>query len=136
MTNDSGMVNQSEKLRMSVPDPEVPAKPTRRRFTTEYKLRILEEADGLSHGEQGALLRREGLYSSHLKTWRRQRARGQLDGVRRSRAERHEIPWRRLLELEQENRRLRQRLQKAETVIELQKKLSAILDQEPKGGGS
>lgn len=111
---------------------EVSETPVRRRFSTEYKLRILEEADQCNHGEQGALLRREGLFSSHLETWRRQRAQGQLEGVKRSRAESREIPWKRLLELERENRQLRQQLQKAETVITLQKKLSALLDLESK----
>ena len=67
-------------------DPEVPEKPKRRRFTAEYKLRILEEADGASEaGEIGALLRREGLYSSHLTNWRRQRREGTLAGLSRRR---------------------------------------------------
>ena len=58
----------------AVPDPAVPEKPVRRRFTAEYKLRILREADRCTQpGQLGALLRREGLYSSHLTTWRRQR---------------------------------------------------------------
>ena len=63
------------------PDPEVPEKAKRRRFTAEYKLRILQEADQAAEpGETGALLRREGLYSSHLADWRRQRAEGSLGG--------------------------------------------------------
>src|SRR6516165_6668218 len=65
------------------PDPEVPATPTRRRFSAEYRLRILKEADACKKaGELGALLRREGLYSSHLITWRQQRDRGALVGMR------------------------------------------------------
>jgi len=64
------------------PDPEVVVKAQRRRFTAEYKHRILQEADACTHsGEIGALLRREGLYSSHLTTWRHQRARGELQGL-------------------------------------------------------
>jgi len=64
------------------PDPEVPEKPTRRRFTAEYKLRILRLADACTEpGSVGALLRREGLYSSHLTAWRRQRERDVLDGL-------------------------------------------------------
>ncbi len=66
-----------------VTDPEVPEKALRRRFTAEYKLRVLQEADACSEpGEIGALLRREGLYSSHLVVWRRQRAEGTLEGLR------------------------------------------------------
>src|SRR5216684_7995526 len=65
--------------RAADPDPEVAAKPQRRRFTAEYRLRILKQADACKKpGELGALLRREGLYSSHLITWRQQRARGAL----------------------------------------------------------
>lgn len=69
-----------------LPDPEVAEKPRRRRFTAEYKLRIVEEADGASEpGESEALLRREGLYSSHLTNWRRQRREGTLAGLSRRR---------------------------------------------------
>ncbi|TSA06876.1 MAG: hypothetical protein D4R73_10680 [Deltaproteobacteria bacterium] len=67
---------------ISLPNPEVLAKPLRRRFTAEYKLRILKEVDALTDsGQIGALLSREGLYSSHLTTWRRQRPRVAADGV-------------------------------------------------------
>ena len=66
----------------TVPDPEVVVKAQRRHFTAEYKRRILQEADACTQsGEIGALLRREGLYSSHLNTWRHQRARGELQGL-------------------------------------------------------
>lgn len=108
------------------PDPEVAEQATRRRFTTEYKLRILEEADQCTHGEQGALLRREGLYSSHLADWRQQRAEGRLAG-RRWTKDKSDLA-KQLLEMERENRQLRQQLEKAETVIALQKKLSALFD--------
>ena len=68
--------------RPPVPDPEVPAKATRRRFTAEYKLRIVTEADACKRpGELGALLRREGLYSSHVSSWRKQREAGSLKGL-------------------------------------------------------
>ena len=64
-------------------DPEVAAKPTRRQFTAEYRLRILEEADRCTRpGEVGRLLRREGLYSSHLTAWRKARRNGSLQGLR------------------------------------------------------
>jgi transposase-like protein len=66
-----------------IPDPAVPERPVRRRFTAEYKLRILREADrSPGPGQLGALLRREGLYSSHLTTWRKQREEGTLAGLR------------------------------------------------------
>ena len=86
------------------PDPEVPARHARRRFTTAYKLEILRKADACTrHGELGALLRREGLYSSHLITWRQQRERGLTPKKR----ERKTVPVDpRLKKLEQENRRL------------------------------
>jgi transposase len=113
-------------------DNEVLEKPSRRRFTAEYKLRILAEADRcVGQGTLGALLRREGLYSSLLSTWRRQREQGILDGLaprRRGRKPRQRDP---LVEenqrLERQNRQLLARLEKAETIIEFQKKLSQLL---------
>ncbi len=67
---------------VNIPDPEVPEKTKRRKFTAAYKLRMLHEADQCSrYGEIGALLRREGLYSSHLTTWRKQREQGVLQGL-------------------------------------------------------
>ena len=72
--------------RATDPDPEVPAKVKRRRFTAEYRLRILKESDACKKpGELGALLRREGLYSSHLTHWRRQREEGALRDLHRRR---------------------------------------------------
>ena len=72
--------------RATAPDPEVAATVQRRRFTAEYRLRILKEADACKKsGELGALLRREGLYSSHLTNWRRQREEGALRDLRRRR---------------------------------------------------
>ena len=107
------------------PDPEVPARHARRRFTTAYKLEILRKADACSRqGELGALLRKEGLYSSHLITWRQQRERG-LTPKRRGRKAVPVDP--RLKKLEQENRRLTTRLQKAEALLDFQKKVAALL---------
>jgi transposase len=107
------------------PDPEVSARLARRRFTTAYKLEILRKADACSRrGELGALLRKEGLYSSHLITWRQQRERG-LTPKRRGRKAVPLDP--RLKRLEQENRRLTTRLQKAEALIDFQKKVAALL---------
>ena len=115
-----------------VPDAEVPAKVTRRRFAVEYKLRVLREAEGCKGaGEVGALLRREGLYSSHLTVWRRERERGALKGMglrKRGNKRRSERALeKRAVELERENKRLRKRLEQAETIIEVQKKVSRLL---------
>lgn len=114
------------------PDPEVPERAARRRFTAEYKLRVLRQADACAGtGEVGALLRREGLYSSHLTTWRRQREQGSLAALSPKKRGRPAVPpsplARRVAELERENARLTQRLQQAETIIAVQKKLSEAL---------
>jgi transposase-like protein len=107
------------------PDPEVPARDARRRFTTAYKLEILRKADACSrHGELGALLRKEGLYSSHLITWRQQREAG-LTPKKRGRKAVPVDPA--MKKLEQENRRLTTRLKKAEALLDFQKKLSSLL---------
>ena len=107
------------------PDPEVPARHARRRFTTAYKLEILRRADACTrHGELGALLRKEGLYSSHLITWRQQRAAG-LTPKKRGRKATAVDP--RVKKLEQENRRLTSRLAHAEAIIAFQKKVSELL---------
>jgi transposase-like protein len=115
--------------RATAPDPEVLAKPQRRRFTTEYRLRILKEADACKKpGERGALLRREGLYSSHLITWHQQRERGALVGMRaQKRGPKARPVDPRVKQLEAENRRLQRKLQRAETIITLQKKVAEIL---------
>jgi transposase-like protein len=108
-------------------DPEVPAKATRRRFSTEYKLRILQEADRCKgSGEIGALLRREGLYSSHVSAWRQQRNGGGLAARKRGRKGRSESE-KRVEQLERENARLRKQLEQAETIISVQKKVSELL---------
>jgi transposase-like protein len=114
------------------PDPEVAEKPQRRRFTAEYKVRVLREADGCAEpGAIGALLRREGLYSSHLTEWRRQREQSVLAGLAPKRRGRRGVPphplARRVSELERENTRLQRRLQQAEAIIEVQKKVSELL---------
>ena len=116
-----------------VPDPEVPERlerARRRQFTVGYKLRILTEADAArTTGEIGALLRREGLYSSHLAAWRRQREEGILHALapRRRGRPMHSPEQRELARLRQENDRLGQRLAVAEAVIEIQKKVSVLL---------
>jgi transposase-like protein len=108
-------------------------KPERRRFTLDYKRRIVREADRCQKpGEVGALLRREGLYSSHLSSWRAARERGELGGGRtRKRGPEAKVPdpsAKRIAELERENRQLRKRAERAEGLVELQKKLSALLE--------
>jgi transposase len=117
----------------SAPDPEVPAQASRRQFSAAYKQRILREADACPVGELGALLRREGLYSSHLVLWRRQRARGELAALaprRRGRpAPAPEVQE--LARLRRENERLRQDLAAARTVLEVQGKVSALLGLSP-----
>jgi transposase-like protein len=108
------------------PDPEVPEKPKRRKFSQEYKLRILAEADAAPEGEVGAILRREGLYYSHLIDWRNQRSKGTLGTSRPGRPPKDP----RDVELEAlraENERLRRRVEQAEAVIDVQKKLSKLL---------
>lgn len=112
--------------------PEAPERAARRRFDAEYKLRILEEAERCTEpGQLGELLRREGLYSSHLTTWRKQREEGALNGLREKKRGRK--PKRRdpkdleLARLRREKQDLEERLRQAETIIEVQKKVSEIL---------
>ncbi|MFQ5918154.1 MAG: transposase [Candidatus Binatia bacterium] len=117
---------------LSTSEVEVMAKPTRRRFTVEYKLRILRETDACSRpGEIGALLRREGLYSSNLTAWRKQREKGELEGLsqkRRGPLRKEKNPLAdKVKALERETARLRARAERAEGLVELQKKVSKIL---------
>ena len=128
----SGRVGPVTGNGRAVPDPGVPEMPVRRRYTAEYKLRILGEADRLMEsGQIGALLRREGLYSSHLATWRKQRQEGTLAGLEPKRRGRKTSPDAPLVaeneRLQRDNQRLTARLRQAETIIEVQKKLSEIL---------
>lgn len=110
----------------STPDPEVSARPRRRRFTIEQKLAILRQADACRKpGELGALLRGEGLYSSHLSAWRKQRDGGLLAGAGVRRGPKSKRPDPEVAKLERENRRLKRALEKAQLLIELQKKSSS-----------
>jgi transposase len=111
-----------------VPDSEVPEKAVRRRFTAEYKRRILREAEACKEqGRLGALLRREGLYSSNLLTWQRQAERGTLEALspkKRGPKEKKPDPsLRRIAELEKITQRLEHKLRQAELIIAAQKKL-------------
>ena len=110
--------------------PEVNSTPKRRMFTAAYKLRILEEADRCEqHGGIGNLLRREGLYSSHLSTWRRQRRAGQLQVLTpQKRGPKKDEQAAEVAALRQENERLRAQLTQAELIITAQKKLSQALE--------
>ncbi len=114
------------------PDPQVKPKTLRRAFTTAYKLSILEQADECQgHGEVGALLRREGLYSSHLSSWRRLRREGTLQALKNNKrgpkAKLEPAERRELEQLRRRNAKLEHELEKARTIIDVQKKLSSIL---------
>lgn len=124
----------------AIPEPEVREKAVRRRFTAECKLRILKEAESCTkRGQLGALLRREGLYSSNLITWRHQSEQGTLKALsprkRGPKGKRPDPSARRIAELERENERLGKKLRQAETIIEVQKKVSEILQILPNGNG-
>ena len=115
---------------------EVRERPVRRRFTAEYKSQMLVAADACTRpGERGALLRREGLYASHLTSWRKQRAAGALAALaprRRGRQAQAVNPLAVENErLRRENERLSTRLKQAETIIEVQKKVAEILGLTP-----
>jgi transposase-like protein len=114
------------------PDPEVVADARRRTFTAEYKLRILAEADAAAAhpGAIGALQRREGLYSSHLVTWRRERREGMLKGLtpqRRGPKSKRNPQEDEMQKLRRENQRLTEELRKAEIIIDVQKKVGTLL---------
>ena len=110
---------------------EVVAKATRRRFTVEYKRKIVREADACkTPGAIGALLRREGLYSSHLTTWRAARERGELAGAAKKRGPVRRVADprdKRIADLERESTRWRNRAERAEALVELQKQVAALL---------
>lgn len=113
------------------PDPEVALRAQRRQFTVADKLRILAEADACSEpGQIGALLRREGIYSSYLSDWRRERENGQLQGLGgQKRGRPRTAPTAEVAQLQQENAQLKAQLAQAELIIAAQKKLSQALEQ-------
>ncbi len=134
------MMGTMDVMPLSTSEVEVMAKPTRRRYSAEYKLRILREADASTRrGEIGALLRREGLYSSSLTAWRKQREKRELEGLSQKR--RGPLPKEKnpltakVKALERETARLRARAERAEGLVELQKKVSEILGIELKHNG-
>jgi hypothetical protein len=124
-----------EVPRVSAPDPEVPAKPQRRQFTADYKRSILDQAEACHQkGALGALLRREGLYSSHLTTWRRQREQAEQQALapqKRGRKSTVNPLAKENQRLRTENVRLARRLEQAEIIIDVQKKVSALLGISP-----
>ena len=115
---------------MKKPDPEVPSKPSKRIFTAEFKQRVLDAADVAKPGEIGALLRREGLYASHLSNWRRQRLEGTLGVNARVKPGRplNDPLFAENERLRREAERLQEKLRKAELIIEVQKKMALLLD--------
>jgi transposase-like protein len=125
----AGTLNGNRDKMGREPDPQVIPKAERRQFSAEYKLRILAEADHCTkRGEIGALLRREGLYSSHLEKWRKQRERGALTGLRsQKRGRKPDTQAVEIARLQRENEQLRARLERAEHIIDVQKKLAYLL---------
>ena len=122
-------MSQNETQTTALPDPEVRPKAKHRQFTAEYKKRILDEADACTTPTQrGALVRREGLYSSHLTAWRRQRAQGVLDGLAPKKRGAKPDPFaRENAQLRREIEQLQEQLHRAETIIDVQKKVSQLL---------
>jgi transposase len=129
-----------EEIGLVAQEIEVSSKARRRRFTAEYKRKVLAEVDACTKaGEIGALLRREGLYSSSLMSWRRARERGELAGLApRKRGPRAQVPHpleRKVVEQTREIVRLQRRAERAEALVEIQKKVSELLGiQLPKNG--
>lgn len=123
---DGGYKNESGQGRQgtAVGHGEVVLTGKRRRFSKAYKQRILAEAEQCQYGELGALLRREGLYSSNLTAWRRELAAGKLDGNEKQK----KADKKRLERLQKENARLKKALKKAEAIITAQKKLAELID--------
>jgi transposase len=135
-------VREAEGPRPARPDPEVAAKAGRRHFNAEYKQGILREVDRCrDEGAIGALLRREGLYSSHLTTWRRQRdqaVQAALAPHKRGAKPARNPLMEEMEKLRRENARLAQQLEKAEIIIDVQKKVSSLLGiplKDSNGGG-
>ena len=127
VTGDPGRV--AGQQRRDRPDPEVPERARRRTFTAQYKLAILAAYDAAGPGEKGAILRREGLYSSHIVDWRRARDTGALAGLARPRGRPAPDPRdAQIARLHKEKDRLEQELAKARFVVDVQAKLQALLE--------
>ena len=114
---------------MQCPDPEVPERARRRTFTAKYKLEVLAAYDSAADGEKGAVLRREGLYSSHITEWRKARDAGALAGLAAPRGRKRRDPQaEQIARLEAEKLRLEQELAKTRAVVDVQSKLHALLE--------
>lgn len=123
---DPGSVAEDERPR---PDPEVPERARRRTFTARYKLEVLAAYEAAADGEKGALLRREGLYSSHITGWRQARDAGALAGLAAPRGrKRRDRQAERIDRLQAEKQQLEQELAKARFVVDVQAKLHALLE--------
>ena len=128
MTKQTKQVEDLTTSTPSRPDPEVAEKAQRRRFSATYKERILAEVERCTEpGELGALLRREGLYSSHLSNWRRQREHAVAAQRRGRKGASAATSSARVVQLERENANLRHQLEQAQAIIDVQKKLSELL---------
>ena len=126
VTGDPGRVAGQQRDR---PDPEVPERARRRRFTAQYKLGVLAAYEAAGPGEKGAILRREGLYSSHIVEWRRARDSGALAGLARPRGRPAPDPRdAQIARLQKEKDRLERELAKARFVVDVQAKLQALLE--------
>jgi transposase-like protein len=126
VTGDPGRVAGQQRDR---PDPEVPERARRRRFTAQYKLDVLAAYEAAGPGEKGAILRREGLYSSHIVEWRRARDSGALAGLARPRGRPAPDPRdAQIARLQKEKDRLERELAKARFVVDVQAKLQALLE--------
>jgi transposase len=126
VTGDAGRVTGEGQERA---DPEVPERARRRRFTARYKLDVVAEYDAAPAGGKGAVLRREGLYSSHVIEWRRARDSGALGGTARPRGRPAADPRdAQIARLQKEKARLEQELAKARFVVDVQAKLQALLE--------
>lgn len=125
----SNSQNLNGRLKVVVPDPEVVVGAKRRQFSRVYKLDILDQAEQCTDaGEIGSLLRREGLYSSHLTRWRQARERGQLDSSSQTKRGRKVDPQAvELARLKKENEGLKKQLEQAELIIDVQKKVSQLV---------
>ena len=111
------------------PDPEVPERAKRRTFTAQYKADVVAEYDAAPDGEKGAVLRREGLYSSHIIEWRKARDAGALKGLTAPRGRKRRDPQAdKISRLEVEKKQLEQELAKARFVVDVQAKLHALLE--------
>ncbi len=129
MNGTASMAKNASKKGQPAPTTEVAARPARRSFTATYKLDILARADKcIEEGQTGELLRSEGLYSSHLTAWRRLRDAGALRELGKKRGRKAKPVDKEKLRLVRENERLRRALDQAEKIIDIQKKVAAILE--------